>query len=184
MKWRASVYEGINVKCIKATTVLGLFYKKWSFNTDSEIVIRFALLQRCEGARQMAEDASLKELQRILHCISQNPWNVSLLVRSLRIAMHRCQAVLTRPTWLRVGSEPRQTDCWKAKLLPSGTSQAPSYSCNRLPSSFCFPWSRRVFGGFWRWNRDTPKTKADHYLQDLSIWKMHICRIMPKPAYR
>lgn len=144
MKWRMSVYEGIHVKCIKATTVLGLLYKrvykKWSFSTDSEFVSKFAVLQRCEGARQMAEDVSRKELQRILHCVSQNPWNPTPAcwfrictpsLPSLRIAMHHCQAVLTRPTWLRVGSEPRQTDCWKANLLPSGTSQAPSYSCSR-----------------------------------------------------
>lgn len=193
MKWRMSVYEGIHVKCIKATTVLGLLYKrvykKWSFSTDSKFVSKFAVLQRCEGAKQMAEDVSRKELQRILHCVSQNPWNPTPAcwfrictpsLPSLRIAMHHCQAVLTRPTWLRVGSEPRQTDCWKANLLPSGTSQAPSYSCSRLPSPFCC----RVFGGFWRWNWDAPKTKAGHYLQDLSIWKMHNCRLMHKPAYR
>lgn len=48
------------------------------------------------------------------------------------------------------------------------------------PSPFCC----RVFGGFWRWNWDAPKTKAGHYLQDLSIWKMHNCRLMHKPAYR
>lgn len=188
MKWGGLCLWGNKCQMNKSYNSAGLFYKRiykrGSFNTLN----LWAVLQSYRDLRE--PDKWLKMHLRI----SQNPWNPAAAacwlrtctpsLPSLCIAVHCCQAVLTRPAWLRVGSEPRQTDCWKANLLPSGTSQAPRYSCSRLPSLFCLTWSGQVFGGLWRWNWDTPKAKAAHYLPDISIWKMHNCRIISKPAYR
>lgn len=142
----------------------------------------------------MAEDVPLKELQRILHWISQNPWNpaaacwfrickpslLQLAYRRARLPSCPHSPGLTQ-SGLRAKAdrllEGKPASIWNITGSVLQLQPAPVPVLFHLKS----PGFWEIFNGGTETNL---KQKLAIYLQDMSIWKTHNCRFIYKPAYR